>query len=132
MKMEEKGIDPSTMQRGSSGAPSAAGKKGATHRFNAFKELEREAQGKPAFGSHAEEKKRKREEAEAAKPKRSDPLELEWNGKKITTRPDGTVDPDEVTFADKSVLAFSDAGEGAAWKELKVSDALLHLDVLLD
>lgn len=106
MKMEEKGIDPSTnkINRGSDSAHK---------KFNAFKEMK---QRDGARGAKKEDNK----------PKRSDPLEFEYNGKQLTTRPDGTVDPDAVTFPAGSVLKFSGAGEGGNWKDLKDTLVTVH------
>jgi lupus La protein len=117
MKMVEKGIDPSTMNRGSGSGSQKMSNAGP--RFNAFKELEREAAGKPNALSGAE-RERKPKVEQPPKPKREDPLEMEFNGKKLTTRPDGTIDPEDVAFPHKSVLKFEGAGENANWKDLKV------------
>ncbi|TKY89862.1 hypothetical protein EX895_001159 [Sporisorium graminicola] len=109
MKMEEKGIDPSNnkINRGGDSAPK---------KFNAFKEMNKRERD----GSREQRKK------DDDKPKRSDPLEFEYNGKPLTTRPDGTVDPDAVTFPANSVLKFTGAGEGGNWKDLKDTLVTVH------
>ncbi|SPO28185.1 related to LHP1 - RNA binding protein [Ustilago trichophora] len=109
MKMEEKGIDPSAnkINRGSDSAHK---------KFNAFKEMNKREGGR---GDRAKKE-------EDNKPKRSDPLEFEYNGKQLTTRPDGTVDPDAVTFPSNSVLKFTGAGEGGNWKDLKETLITVH------
>lgn len=109
MKMEEKGIDPSSnrINRGSE----------QTHKkFNAFKEMNKQQRD----GSS----RAKKDDQE--KPKRSDPLEFEYNGKPLTTRPDGTVDPDAVEFPANSVLKFTGAGQGGNWKDLKDTLVTVH------
>ncbi|KAJ9473904.1 La protein-like protein [Pseudozyma hubeiensis] len=108
MKMEEKGIDPSSnkVHRGND----------ASHKkFNAFKEMNRQQRD----GSRPNRQ-------EDNKPKRSDPLEFEYNGKPLTTRADGTVDPDAVEFPVNSVLKFTGAGEGGNWKDLKDTLITVH------
>ncbi|SPC62801.1 related to LHP1 - RNA binding protein [Ustilago sp. UG-2017b] len=108
MKMEEKGIDPSNnkINRGSN----------APKKFNAFKEMNKREGGRAGD----------RKQQEDDKPNRSDPLEFEYNGKQLTTRPDGTVDPDAVEFPPKSVLKFTGAGEGGSWKDLKDTLVTVH------
>lgn len=107
MKMEEKGIDPNSnkINRGTDSAHK---------KFNAFKEMNKRD------GARSGAKK------EDDKPKRSDPLEFEYNGKQLTTRPDGTVDPDAVEFPANSVLKFTGAGEGGNWKDLKDTLVTVH------
>lgn len=107
MKMEEKGIDPANnkINRGSD----------APKKFNAFKEMNKRD------GARGGDRKQ-----EDNKPKRSDPLEFEYNGKQLTTRPDGTVDPDAVEFPANSVLKFTGAGEGGNWKDLKDTLVTVH------
>lgn len=108
MKMKEKGIDPSNQVR--RGGDSA----GPSHKkFNAFKEMNKKDGGRS-------------DSKESSKPKRSDPLEFEYNGNNLTTRPDGTVDPEAIAFPPNSVLKFSGAGEGGSWKDLKDTLATVH------
>ena len=103
MKMKEKGIDPST------NTPSKGPRK-----FNAFRELEREkhtgggARDAPAGSSRAE------------------PLEFEYNGKMLTTTPDGSIDAAEVTYPADSVLRFTNAAAGGSWKDLKDTLSTMH------
>lgn len=113
MKMKEKGIDPSTQHKGPRTSNASGGK-----RFNAFREMELEAKRARGELPPAEERSKKNE---SQKPKRSDPLEFEFNGKKLVTKPDGTVEASEVAFPENSVLRFTGAGEGGDWKDLKVS-----------
>ncbi|WFD23724.1 hypothetical protein MEQU1_002418 [Malassezia equina] len=101
MKMKEKGIDPSQNP-----PPSKSGRK-----FNAFREMERERQG----GSGT-----------APAHSRSEPLEFEYNGYKLTTRADGTVDAEQVSFPAQSVLRFTEAASGGSWKDLKDTLTTLH------
>lgn len=110
MKMKEKGIDPSTALRGG-GKTKGINPINRPGKFNAFEEMEKERQG-----SHASQSVKCKE---PSKPKRSDPLKFEFNGKTLVTREDGTVDPGAVEFPEKSVIAFSNAGEGGNWKDLK-------------
>jgi len=134
MKMVEKGIDPKTVQRGvaggSGGKSSGPGNKNI--RFNAFKELEREARGLPsAFNETKEtEKKSKAEEAEdrrkRAHENRSKPYEFDFNDAKVTTNPDGTIVESTLKFPERSVLAFKGAGEGGNWKDLKETLISIH------
>ncbi len=108
MKMEEKGIDPSSnrINRGSE----------STHKkFNAFKEMNKPDRARGGNNAEKEDK-----------PKRSDPLEFEYNGKQLTTRPDGTVDPAAVEFPPNSVLKFTGAGAGGNWKDLKDTLITVH------
>ncbi|PKI84009.1 hypothetical protein MVES1_002163 [Malassezia vespertilionis] len=98
MKMKEKGIDPN----------SRSGK--GPRKFNAFRELERERNS----GSHN------------AGASRTEPLEFEYNGKTLTTHPDGSIDAEQVVFPAQSVLRFSGAGKGGSWKDLKDTLTTLH------
>lgn len=129
MKMQEKGIDPSTAHR--SGKQSANAK---SIRFNAFKEMEREARGLPsALSGEVSSKKPAKaekvdpaERAKQAKENRSKPLEFDFNGIKVTTKPDGTLEEEGLVFPEKSVLAFTGAGEGGNWKDLKETLMSIH------
>ncbi|CCU99296.1 unnamed protein product [Malassezia sympodialis ATCC 42132] len=100
MKMKEKGIDPSQNP-----PPSKGGRK-----FNAFREMERERQGAGAAPANT----------------RAEPLEFEYNGSKLTTRPDGTVDAEQVAVPAQSVLRFTGAAATGSWKDLKDTLTTLH------
>lgn len=99
MKMKEKGIDPNNNPSKPSG-----------RKFNAFREMERQH-------GHA---------ASEAASSRAEPLSFEYNGTTLTTRPDGTIDGDQVTFPERSVLKFTNAAQGGSWKELKDTLTTLH------
>lgn len=98
MKMQEKGIDPNDKSN-----------KGP-RKFNAFREMEKERHsgGEQSGGS------------------RADPLEFEYNGKMLTTTPEGSINADEVTFPADSVLRFTNAASGGSWKDLKDTLSTLH------
>lgn len=105
MKMKEKGIDPNDNK------PSKGGRK-----FNAFREMERERHGA----------------SDEPKSTRSDPLEFEYNGQLLCTKPDGTVDAEKVTFPAQSVLRFTNAAQGGSWKDLKDTLTTLHPTSFVD
>lgn len=132
-KIVEKGILPGeafNSNLGKDGDKKTKGRSNLSGRntFNAFKELEKEANipGYSATGSSsskpADEKKRKREEElEELKKK---PLEFEFNGASLVTNEEGKVDPDSVLNPEKTVLAFKGVGdvkgEGSGdWRTLK-------------
>lgn len=105
MKMKEKGIDPNDNK------PSKGGRK-----FNAFREMERE----------------RHNASDVPKSTRSDPLEFEYNGQMLCTKPDGTVDADKVAFPAQSVLRFTNAAQGGSWKDLKDTLTTLHPTSFVD
>lgn len=115
MKMEEKGIDKTKERMNRGPQPKESG----PTRFNAFREMAKEAAGERAWQDTEPQQSKPTQDA-PPKVERSDPLTLEFNGKSLTTRPDGTVDPDEVTFPAQSVLTFEGAGENGNWRDLKV------------
>lgn len=133
MKMDEKGIDPSTVQRG--GGPKTNGSINKNARFNAFKELEREARGLPsALGEQSDNRSKtsssKAEDAEEKKKRaqenRKNPLEFDFNGTKLTTTPEGTIEESSLSFPERSVVAFKGAGEGGNWRDLKETLISIH------
>lgn len=124
MKMKEKGIDPSSARRGPPAGKSSGAKSAPMSRpgkFNAFVEMEREAKGLPSSEEARAQQIGGYSGKRDPKPKaqRSDPLEFTFQDKQLTTRPDETVDPDEVAFPAQSVIAFEGAGDNGHWKELK-------------
>lgn len=139
MKMEEKGIDPSSIQRG--GAPKTNGTINRNARFNAFKELDREARGLPsALGGESSDKKTKpssnsgnaEEKKKQAQENRKNPLEFDFNDSKLTTNPDGTIVESGLVFPEQSVLAFMGAGEGGNWRDLKETLISIHPTSFVD
>ena len=131
MKIAEKGIDSSRLQRGGAGGSSSkpnAGPPGkGSARFNAFREMEREARGLPSALSEEKPKAEGASERKArAKENRSKPLEFEFNKVKLSTNPDGTIVESMLTFPEKSVLAFKGAGEGGNWRDLKETLLSIH------
>lgn len=140
MKVTEKGLDPSSVQRGHTGGASTSTTQDSrgqqrTVRFNAFRELEREARGLPTLLDEDPlaakvPKKSRAEEAEErkkqAKENRSKPLDFEFNNVKLSTNPEGTIIESMLTFPEKSVLSFKGAGEGGNWRDLKETLLSIH------
>ena len=107
MKMKEKGIDPNNNSSSSKSSSSKSGRK-----FNAFREMERE--------------RRSSDGPDVSKSTRSEPLEFEYNGQMLCTKPDGTIEADKVSFPAQSVLRFTNASKDGSWKDLKDTLSTLH------
>ncbi|WOO84147.1 La [Vanrija pseudolonga] len=135
MKAKEKGIPSSEIQRGKGGQPK---------KFNAFRELEKIKNGKPAQfanipdtmevvgervtgssrGNDRNDKKRPREDGEerAAKKERIEvPLTIEYGGVTLECDPKtgAVLDPSKLAFTDGAAIKFSAPGDGGDWKVLK-------------
>lgn len=139
MKIKEKGLDPSTIQRGNTDAASRDKKSSSVNRkFNAFREMEKLKHGghanlasipdgmavKSADGAAATNPKRKREDgddAEDAKKAKPTSLTITYNGKEMEVNlEDGSIlKPEELVFEENSVIKFTNAGTEGDWQQLK-------------
>lgn len=138
MKVVEKGIDTSNIQRNKDSRPNHK-------QFSAFREIENMKQkgeklpeyvmnmGSPALldishvGDVSGKRKRDGGDDETGRPekksKESQVLTITYNNKQIAiNRATGVViDKNEIEFAPGRVLRFENAGPDADWKQLKVS-----------